>query len=222
MIYQGIIEFGQQPGIASRFWIIWLAFAVFGSALTLASFIKFIAGIYLGRRKENENKIGEVSAVQWIPQLVLALICILSGAFSANFVVKELFMPVSGEFSFTGMWDSSLLFWLVLASVVTGFLIYLTGSFKNMRRTEPFIGGEKAGDEHGFDVTGFYLTIRRSRFLSTVYDLAERKCFDIYELAKGLVLWTSKRFSTVHNGLLTTYAFWICGGLVVISLILIL
>jgi formate hydrogenlyase subunit 3/multisubunit Na+/H+ antiporter MnhD subunit len=141
MIYQGIVEFGQQEGIASQLWIIWLSLAVFGSALTLASVIKFIAGIYLGNKKEIYSKVKEVSIVQWIPKVILALICILSGAFATNFVVKELFMPVSGEFACTGIWNSSLLFWLVVTSVIVGFLIYWLGSFKNMRKAESFVGG---------------------------------------------------------------------------------
>jgi len=52
IIYQGIIDFGKSSGPANKVWIIWLVLAVFGSALTLASFIKFISGIFLGRRKE--------------------------------------------------------------------------------------------------------------------------------------------------------------------------
>ena len=222
MIYQGIVEFGQQEGIASQLWIIWLSLAVFGSALTLASFIKFIAGIYLGNKKEIYSKVKEVSIVQWIPKVILALICILSGAFATNFVVKELFMPVSGEFAFTGIWNSSLLFWLVVTSVIVGFLIYWLGSFKNMRKAESFVGGETAGEEHGYPVTGFYRTLSGMRFLAFFYERAERKWFDLYELTKGFVLWTSKGFSSIHNGLLTTYAFWIYGGLVLILLLLIL
>jgi len=50
MIYQGIIDFGAGEGPASSLWIIWLGLAVLGSALTLASFVKFIGGIFLGRR----------------------------------------------------------------------------------------------------------------------------------------------------------------------------
>ena len=56
MIYQGIIEFGSGTGIANKLWVVWLGLAVLGSALTLASFIKLIGGIFLGRRKpEFEN-----------------------------------------------------------------------------------------------------------------------------------------------------------------------
>jgi len=51
LIYQGIIEFGEGAGIANRLWIVWLALAVIGSALTLASFVKFLSGIFLGHTK---------------------------------------------------------------------------------------------------------------------------------------------------------------------------
>jgi len=222
MIYQGIVDFGQHAGIASQLWIIWLALAVFGSALTLASFIKFISGIYLGNKTEITQKVKEVSWVQWLPKVLLALICLWFGAFATEYVIKELFMPVSGEFAFVGIWDSSLLLWLVVASIVVGFLIYWIGSLKNMRRVEPFVGGEKATEEKGFPVTGFYHTLRKSRYLAFFYARAEEKWFDIYDLMKGLVLWSNKGFSAIHSGVLTTYAFWIYGGLAIILLLLIL
>ena len=56
MIYQGIIDFGTGAGFANKLWMIWLGLAVLGSALTLASFIKFIGGIFLGRRNQNLNR----------------------------------------------------------------------------------------------------------------------------------------------------------------------
>ncbi|MCF8307905.1 MAG: hypothetical protein K9I68_02735 [Bacteroidales bacterium] len=222
MIYQGIVDFGQQSGIASQLWIIWLALAVFGSALTLASFIKYVSGIFLGRKKEIYEKIKEVGLLQWIPMMLLAVICIWFGAFATEYVIKELFMPVSGTFAFVGIWDSSLLLWLVVASIVVGFLIYWIGSLKNMRKVEPFIGGEKADETQGYPITGFYHTLRKSRYLAFFYARAEEKWFDIYDLFKGFVLWTNKGFSTIHTGVLTTYAFWIYGGLAIILLLLIL
>ncbi|MFW5974868.1 MAG: hypothetical protein ACOCQ6_01545, partial [Bacteroidota bacterium] len=124
--------------------------------------------------------------------------------------------------AFVGIWDSSLLFWLVLASIVVGFLVYWIGSLKNMRQVEPFVGGEKANEEKGFPVTGFYHTLRQSRYLAFFYVRAEEKWFDIYDLMKGFVLWTNKGFSAIHTGVLTTYVFWIYGGLVIILLLLML
>lgn len=222
MIYQGIVEFGQQSSIASQLWIVWLTLAVFGSALRLASFIKFISGIYLGNKTEFTQKIKEVSWIQWVPKALLALICLWFGAFATEYVIKELFMPVSGSFAFVGIWDSAILSWLVVTSIVAGFLIYWIGSLKNMRHAEPFVGGEKATAEKGFPVTGFYHTLRKSRYLAFFYARAEEKWFDIYDLMKGFVLWTNKGFSAIHTGVLTTYVFWIYGGLVIILLLLIL
>ena len=51
MIYQGIIDFGNGAGLANKLWVLWLGLAVLGSALTLASFIKFIGGVFLSRRR---------------------------------------------------------------------------------------------------------------------------------------------------------------------------
>jgi multicomponent Na+:H+ antiporter subunit A len=195
--------------------------AVFGSALTLASFIKFISGVFLGPRKEMYQKIKEVSFVQWLPAILLAAVCIWFGAFSTKYIVLELFMPASGEFSFVGIWDSTLLLWLVLASIIAGFLIYWLGSLKNMRRAESFIGGEKAEESKGFPVTGFYNTVKNAPVLKYIYQKAEAKWFDLYDLCKGFVLWTHKGFSYIHTGVLTTYAFWIYGGMLIILLLLI-
>jgi formate hydrogenlyase subunit 3/multisubunit Na+/H+ antiporter MnhD subunit len=222
MIYQGIVDFGRQQGIANQLWIVWLSLAVFGSALTLASFIKFIAGIYLGHKKEIYNNVKEVSFVQWIPKVILALICLWFGAGATKYIVKELFMPVSGEFIFTGIWDSSLLFWLVVASIIAGLLIYLAGNIKNFRRVGPFVGGEKPDDTKEYPVTGFYNTLKNLPLLAYFYSGAERKWFDIYDLCKGCVLWMNKIFSYLHTGILTTYAFWLYGGLALMILLMIL
>ncbi|MFO8086955.1 MAG: proton-conducting transporter membrane subunit [Bacteroidales bacterium] len=223
MIYQGIVDFGQQAtGVASQLWIVWLALAVLGSALTLASFIKFISGIFLGRKKEIFDNVKEVSFVQWMPVILLAAVCIGFGAFSTKFVVKDLFMPATGVFSFLGIWDSALLLWLVIASIIAGILIYWIGRFKNMRRAESFVGGEKAGEDKEFPVTGFYLTVKNAPGLRQIYDLAERKWFDLYDLLKGFVLWTNKGFSYLHTGVLTTYTFWVYAGFVILLLLLIL
>jgi multicomponent Na+:H+ antiporter subunit A len=222
MIYQSVVEFGQQPGVANQLWMIWLALAVFGSALTLASFIKYISGVFLGRRSKNHDRVQEVPILQWIPMILLAVVCIWFGSFSTRYVTTKLFMPIAGEFSFIAIWDSTLLLWMVVATIIVGFLVYLIGNIGNMRRVEPFIGGEKAGIQQGFPVTGFYQTFMRSRFLSLIYAKAEQKWFDLYDLMKGCILWLHQLFSRIHSGVLTRYTIWLYGGLVIILLILIL
>ncbi len=221
MIYQGIIDFGIGPGIANKLWVLWLALAVFGSALTLASFIKFIGGIFLSRRKPSLEHVKEVPLLMWAPLLVLAILCITFGVFATNLVVPKLLMPISGEFRFSGFWDSGFVSLLVGVSIILGIVIYLSTSLKKFRTEDNFIGGEKIQDETGYPTPEFYKTISEISFFSWMYKKAEKKWFDIYDLSKQFVLWVSHEFSQAHAGILPGYVLWIFAGLVIMLLIMI-
>jgi len=186
IIYQGIIDFGKEPGIASQLWIVWLGLAVLGSALTMASLIKFITGIFLGRKRDELKGIKEVSVLMWLPNIIIAILCIGFGVFASAFVVPKLIMPITGELSYIGIWDSTSVAILILVSILLGILIYLIGNIKNFRTEDSFIGGEKSRDESGFSVFEFYKTIRNYKLFSFIYELAEQKWFDIYEISKKL------------------------------------
>jgi formate hydrogenlyase subunit 3/multisubunit Na+/H+ antiporter MnhD subunit len=221
MIYQGIIDFGNGTGIANKLWFLWLGLAVFGSSLTLASFIKFIGGIFLSRRKTEFEKIREVGILMWIPMIILALLCIIIGVFATNFTVQKIFMPVSGDFKFTGFWDSSTVAILVLLSILLGILIYYISGIKRFRHEDSFIGGEKIQDETGYPTPEFYKTIQEFRFTSWIFRKAEEKWFDIYEISKKAVLWLSHQFSDAHTGVLPGYILWVFAGLIIMLLIMI-
>jgi len=221
MIYQGIIDFGTGTGIANKLWMIWLALAVLGSALTLASFIKLIGGIFLSRSKTAFENIREVPFQMWIPLLILAFFCIFFGVFATNLIVPKLFMPVSGEFEFTGFWNSSSVSFLVLISFILGFIIYLAAGLKKFRTEDSFIGGEKIQDQTAYPTPEFYKTIGEIGFFSWMYKKAEKKWFDIYDLAKQFVLWTSHKLSEAHTGVLPGYIIWAFAGLIIMLLIMI-
>ncbi len=220
MIYQGIIEFGTGAGIASKLWVVWLGLAVLGSALTLASFIKFIGGIFLSRQKPALENIKEVSVLMWLPMALLALLSVLFGVFATNFVVPKLFMPVTGEFQFTGFWNSTMVSLLILISFVLGTLIYLATTLKKFRTEDSFIGGERFHEKTGYPTPEFYKTIGEFRFLGWMYRKAEEKLFDIYDLSKQGVLWISHKFSEAHTGLLPGYVIWVFAGLIIMLLIM--
>jgi formate hydrogenlyase subunit 3/multisubunit Na+/H+ antiporter MnhD subunit len=220
MIYQGIIDFGQGSGIASQLWIVWLALAVLGSALTLASFIKFISGIFLGRRKKEFDSIKEVNVLMWLPKLLLAIICIGLGVFATTWVVPTLFEPYTGPVSFVGIWESTSVSLLVLIYIVLGILIYLAGNIKNMRTADSFVGGEAIQEQAGYRVTEFYNTIRELKPLDSLYEKAEKRWFDIYDLLKLFFYGLHRVFSKLHTGVMTTYAIWIFAGFVIIMLCL--
>jgi multicomponent Na+:H+ antiporter subunit A len=221
MIYQGIIDFGSGTGIANKLWVVWLGLAVLGSALTLASFIKLVGGIFLGRRRSEFEKVREVPVMMWIPLILLALLCIFFGVFSTNFIVPKLFMPVSGAFLFKGFWNSSFVSLLVLISIVLGLILYLAFNLKKFRTEDSFIGGEKIQDQTSYSTPEFYKTIGEFRFFSWIYKKAEERWFDIYDQSKQFVLWLSHQLSEAHTGVLPAYIIWVFAGLIVMLLIMI-
>ena len=221
MIYQGIIDFGSGEGIANTLWVLWLALAVLGSALTLASFIKFLGGIFLGPRLAKFDTIKEVPALMWLPAVILSILCICLGIFATSVVVPRLFMPISGEFEFTGFWDSTFVSVLVLVSIIIGVLIYLSMNIKKFRSDNSFIGGEKIQDQTGYPTPEFYKTITEFRTLAWIYNKAEEKWFDVYDVLKRFVLWLSHQFSDAHSGLLPAYVLWAFAGLIIMLLIMI-
>lgn len=220
MIYQGIIESGSGTGITGKLWVLWLGLAVLGSALTLASFIKFIGGIFLSRKKPALEKVKEVSVLMWLPMALLALLCVLFGVFATGYVVPKLFMPVTGEFLFTGLWNSSLVSLMILISIILGVIIYLATSLRKFRTEDSFIGGERIHERTGYPTPEFYKTIGEFRFFAWMYRKAEEKLFDIYDLSKQAVLWFSHRLSDSHTGVLPGYVIWVFAGLIVMLLIM--
>lgn len=221
MIYQGIIESGSGTGIAGKLWILWLGLAVFGSALTLASFVKFIGGIFLGRKGPGMTGIREVSPLMWLPMALLALICLFGGVFATDLVIPKLFSPVVGPFVFSGLWSSSFVSLLVLISIILGFLIYLATGRKKFRTGDLFIGGEKIGKlDASYPAPEFYKTFTEFNIFSRIYKMAEAKAFDIYDLSRKAVLWLSGKFSSAHTGVLPAYVIWVCAGLIIMLLIM--
>ncbi len=224
MIYTGIIEFGGGADIASKLWPLWLALAVIGSALTLASFIKFISGIYLGKTNPLLKKIKEVNILMWLPQIILAVLCIVFGILAIQWVLPMLFdfAPLSEVHQIESLWNSLPVAILVIVSLLLGFLIYLIGNIKKFRRSDSFIGGEKIQEDSEYSPLEFYKTISSFKFFNFFYDKAKKKWFDIYDLGKGLVLGLNTIFSKCHTGVLSTYIMWVIFGLVVLLVVLIL
>ncbi len=221
MIYQGIIEFGTGSGLSSNLWVLWLGFAVLGSALTLASFIKFIGGIFLNRRQKGMESIREAPFLMWIPQVILALCCIVFGVFATNIIVPELLSPVTGEIQFTGFWNSTVVSILVLVSIILGIILYLVTGLKKFRTEDSFIGGERLQDQTSYPTVEFYKTIGEIGFFAWMYKKAEKKWFDIYDLSKQFVLGISHSLSESHAGVLPGYIIWVFAGLIIMLLIMI-
>jgi len=221
MIYQGIIDSAKA---GDKFWVVWIVAAMFGSALTLASFMKLVHAVFLGRPASGRKKLkGEAGSTMWVPSVILAALCVIFGIFAYQVPLKMFIFPsLGGAANFTGIWSSGLATALIIVGVIIGFLIYLAGTAFKTRTAEPFVGGEilEKHPEMRPSGTEFYDTIRDIGVLQFIYRLAGRKVFDIYEVGVKITLGFNKVLRYIHNGVLLTYLAWCLLGMGVLFYIL--
>ena len=226
MVYQGLISRIQGPGswiqIAS---IVCLVAAMFGSGLTLASFLKLLHATYLGQSKNstNLNQLkDEVNWTMWLPPVVLAIICVIFGVFANQVPLKYFILPAVEGVDFMGTWYAGLATLLIIAGLVLGLLIFsLKGLKPAIRQDATYTGGEIMDLEQN-RVTGteFYNTIKELGLLRVIYKKAEIGFFDIYEQGKRFVFSISGIFQYLHNGILSTYLVWCLLGMLGLFLVL--
>jgi formate hydrogenlyase subunit 3/multisubunit Na+/H+ antiporter MnhD subunit len=213
MIYQGVISLSKEGG---GLWLLWLTAAMFGSALTLAGFMKLINAVFLGSNKEHGN-IKEVPPTMRWPMITLAILCVVFGIFAFPIPLKYFILPVVPFTFFSGAWAPVLAAFLILVGLIIGFLIFLIGRARPTRVSTPFVGGEEFSSEQ-LQISGvrFYDTIRDLDVIKDFYDEAEKKVYDLYEQLKRLTFWLSDFFRWMHSGLLHTYLAWCLLGLVLL------
>ncbi|MGB2630071.1 MAG: proton-conducting transporter membrane subunit, partial [Candidatus Omnitrophota bacterium] len=223
MIYQGVIDTAKDNPL----WVLWLIAAMFGSALTLASFMKLVHSVFLGQPSreitEAERKKGETGPSMWIPPAVLAVLCIVFGIFAYAVPLKMFIFPsIGGGAAFTGIWDSGLATVLMISAIIVGLIIYLLGTAVKTRTTEIFVGGEIVEEHPDMRVSGveFYETIRKVGGLKRIYDWAEKKFFDIYDIGIKITLGFNRLLRYIHNGVLLTYLAWCMLGMIVLFYVL--
>lgn len=218
MVYQGVIETAKTNNL----WIIWLVSAIFGSTLTLASFMKLVHTVFLGQAS-NKQKPGEAGPAMWVPTVILAALCIIFGIFANGIPLKKFIFPsLNMNVKFLGVWDPGLATLLIFVGIAIGFIIYILGLATKTRQTEIFVGGETLKDVPEMRVAGtkFYNTIKGIGILNVFYKLAEKKIFDIYEVGAKIVLGFTGVLRYIHNGILPTYLAWCLLGMAILFYIL--
>ena len=236
MVYQGLIEAG-----VGTYWIFLVA-AMFGSALTLASFVKVAHGVFLGDKPKGMVDVVEVGASMRFAPAVLATLCVIFG-FAAQVPLQHFIGPAVGiqfpafpeALSIGGIWSPTAGTALLLVALLVGYVVYLSSRTRVIREVPVYVGGETTGEgttdslntRYGRVVeandtrvlgTEFYDSIRRLPGLSRLYDKGESGAFDIERLGKlaGPVGWG---LSALHNGKLSTYVSWILWAIVVLFLV---
>jgi len=222
MIYQGLIEMTSTLSAGYQFWLLaCIILAIFGSALTLASFMKFIHAIFLGRRLEIYNNIKEAPANQWFATGSLSLLCILFGIFAVLIPLQQFIYPVVDSLGFTmpafiGLYEPILIVVLFGIAFLLGILIY--GLTAKVRYDEVYVGGMPALEKFRISGTKFYNEIRNFTLLKNIYNAAEKKYFDLYELCKEFTFSFSGLLQKAHPGQLQLYLLYIVVGVLIMIL----
>jgi len=221
LIYQGVIAVGG--GAAA----IYLVAAVFGSALTLASFVKVLHSTFLGRKPDTlEPAPAERGwSLANAPLVVLAVLCVVFGVWWTLPVGKFLWPALEGmglipagstladTISTGGAWQSATATLLILVGVAVGLGVYLV-SHVRARVTPPFIGGEMLpADVARLPGTDFYRTVSEMKMLRTVFRDADGGAYDVYYLGGKYGLAFVEMLRRFHTGVLPLYVSWCVFGL---------
>jgi len=224
MIYQGLLNKTSTLSEGYQIWLlICIVIAIFGSALTLASFLKFLHATFLGKKTEKYKDTKEAPFNQWFATGILSLLCLVFGVFAVVLPLKKLIFPLTettllGKPEFIGLYEPVNLLLLFIIIFLVGMIIYATNA--RVRFDEVYVGGTPAFDKYRVSGTEFYNEVRNSPLLKAVYNFAERKYFDLYELFKNFTLWISEIFQKAHPGLLQLYLLYLLIGFMMIMLLL--
>ncbi len=225
MVYQGTLGVANKP-LASAM----LLTAVFGSALTLASFVKVIHSAFLSRRPALDWPSGQAPRESGLlagPMVVLALACIVLGL-APQWMVDTVFIPAATGGAAPGasmeslsgaLWSPSQATVLILLGLGGGLLlVWLARRNFRSRVVRPFLCGELAAqgdDRFRVDGTHFYRTIEDLPAVGGLLHQGQGGAMDLYR-------WTGRYGHTLvellrrqHTGLLCLYVAWCILGVAV-------
>jgi formate hydrogenlyase subunit 3/multisubunit Na+/H+ antiporter MnhD subunit len=238
MVYQGLVDAGIE-----RYWIFLVA-AMFGSALTVASFVKVAHAVFLGEKPRGLSGVSEVGPAMRFAPAVLATLCVIFGI-AAQIPLLHFVGPAVGlqfpdfpeTISIGGLWSPTVGSALLLLALLLGYGFYLAARRSPVRTVSVYLGGETSGEGSGDSLstgygrirgtvdtrvlgTEFYDTVRRLPVLSTLFDIGERGVCDIQRLAK-LAAPVGRTLSALHTGTLSTYVMWIVLAIVILLVALV-
>jgi NADH-quinone oxidoreductase subunit L len=220
LVYHGALE---------RHWIYYAA-ALLGSFLTAASFLKLGHAAYFGEVHEEHKDVKEAPVAMLVPMITIAGFCVLFGVYNP-LPLRHLIQPILGArmegLDFSGFPHSAFLVVMTFVSLLAAFLNHRWG----VQRTGKGIGAV----DH----------IHYAPVLHQIYDRAERRFFDPYDIGMGIVNvyaniafgidrgfdWLYNVFTVkltyaftdgireLHNGSYSTYIVWSLTGTVAVIIV---
>ncbi|MCL5674682.1 MAG: NADH-quinone oxidoreductase subunit L [Candidatus Omnitrophica bacterium] len=220
-------------------WTIFALSAYIGAILTVAYMLKAGHSIFFGPEPSGTKQVKESESLLLIPMIILAFLCILFGLdskmpikFSIAPILKSHFPLVNLNF-----YSHALSVFTPAAGITILCIIIAIAMY--------FLGWKKSGGKASVSSE----SLRYALIFKTLYDMAERKFFDIYE--QGIVFLsalseavsivfdrgmdyiyetafvnTGKKITSLlksaHNGKYANYLAWLIGGLFIVAWILIL
>ncbi|UCD28591.1 MAG: NADH dehydrogenase [Planctomycetota bacterium] len=235
LVYQGCLSAGSPLAILC------LVAAVFGSALTLASFVKVLATVFWGPATTDVAPSGGVEGngkfALALPMVVLAVLCLGFGIF-AQWPLNNLVIPAlvdvgvpqtpliigneAIEVSGLSLWGPVPATMLILLGVLGGIGLYLVGKVAHVRVANSFVGGEVLDDESvlKFPATSFYRTVEDMPGLGQALSDGGQGVYDVYRLGGRYGGSLVEVLRNLHSGVLSLYVSWCLVGVVIIALYL--
>lgn len=211
-------------------WIFY-AFALVGAFFTAASFLKLGHAAYLGKPADEAGKAKEAPWPMLVPVIALAALCVLFGLWN-TLPLNGIFGPVLHDAGleaehFNGLPGN----WMLAAISVGVLLLALANHQWGVKRTGKGLGAV----DH----------IHYAPGLKQLYDAAEKRRFDPYDIGMAIVrgasrvlfwidrgidwvynrftVWVVSAFSWLvrkpHNGTHWMYVLWVLGGAVAVGIL---
>ncbi len=221
MVYQSTLE-GNLPVV--------LIIAMFGSAITLATFLKMWFSVFLGAPVEGlPDTLRDGNGFSRFSMGIPALLCLGFGIF-ASFPLQQFVIPIFPNSPFaagrslslkTAFYDPGAATFFLLLGLFIGALFFLLLRWPKREVNTLFIGGETyRQDLHRYRAEGLYETFSRIPFLGGALREGNKGVFDVYNLSSRLGLIVVNTLKYLHDGILSTYLAWCVIGLGIISFIL--
>jgi formate hydrogenlyase subunit 3/multisubunit Na+/H+ antiporter MnhD subunit len=227
LVYQGMLE-------GPSYNMIFLVVAVFGSALTLASFVKVLHSVFLGRRQEKFDGVREAGFTLQVPMIFIAILCIVFGIY-AQLPLEKMVIPsvaVSTGVSIeemtvsttVGYWSPVTATILMVVGIIVGLIIYAFGKTKNVRIDDNVWVGGNVLDSEEIRIPGthFYKTVTDDLYpaYSALFRDGQAGAMDVYNIWGKIGYNLIQVLRRLHNGILSTYLSWTIIGLGALTFVL--